>query len=679
MSRRSALPGYLAVVAFLFCILYVAHAATISISPNTGTFSVGSTFDVSVFLDTQNQSVNVIDLYLQFPPDELQVVSPSVGQSIISVWTSPFQYDNIRGAAHFQGGIPGGINVSSGLISTLKFRVRKIGVATVKISGDSKALLNDGNGTNALENTQDGIFSLILPPPAGPIIASPTHPDQSRWYSDSTVTFTWASDASVEGYSYMLDGNPISVPDDVVKGTKTSIAYSGVSDGTHYFHIKALRGGVWGGTSHFAVNIDSAPPADFPIGIQPSQLVTDSNLLFSFSTTDSQSGINHYEYAAVLVSAADAASIGEAIQPFFAEAGSPVELNLGQGTYDIIVRAYDNAGNLREETKRIYVANSFLAFFLNPWTIGVSIALLLLLSYIGWHMRKLHLKSSRITDDNIPKSIASQIRELKKYRERYGKMSMFFLILSASLILGTFVNGTRVNAAILPVTLAQSVQPNISVSPPVITTVSGDISNDEIFYIGGTTAKPNTAVLIYLQNMAAGEIIEEATVSDSQGKWFYRHNSFLNVGKYIIWVEAKSVGSFSPPSSQKQLNVTPTAIQFGSSRLSYETLYIGLSILLFLAAIGLALFLVFRGLEEYKKHRRFSKEIKEAEEAVRRGFAVIKHDIEMELEVIKKAKFSRKLSAEEKEKEFQLLKDLDKVQNYIGKEVFDIEQIEFGG
>ena len=68
------------------------------------------------------------------------------------------------------------------------------------------------------------------------------------------------------------------------------------------------------------------------------------------------------------------------------------------------------------------------------------------------------------------------------------------------------------------------------------------------------------------------------------------------------------------------------------------------------------------------------KEVKEAEEAVKRGFAVLKRDIEAELSVIHKAKLNKALSLEEKQKEEQLLKDLSEMERYVGREVWDIEK-----
>src|SRR5689334_8031 len=110
----------LGVILSLFSITPKAFAAnvTLSLSPASGTFVVDSTFEVSVFLNTNGQSVNTIDLNLRFPQDKLQLVSSSTGKSIIGIWTSVPKYDNATGKISLVGGIPGGVNVTQGLITT---------------------------------------------------------------------------------------------------------------------------------------------------------------------------------------------------------------------------------------------------------------------------------------------------------------------------------------------------------------------------------------------------------------------------------------------------------------------------------------------------------------------------------------------------------------------------------
>src|SRR5438105_3909591 len=72
-------------------------AAILSASPSTGTFTVGSTFDVSILIDTEHSSINAVEASLSFPPDKIQLVSPSSGKSLLGVWTLQPSVNNQTG------------------------------------------------------------------------------------------------------------------------------------------------------------------------------------------------------------------------------------------------------------------------------------------------------------------------------------------------------------------------------------------------------------------------------------------------------------------------------------------------------------------------------------------------------------------------------------------------------
>src|SRR3989344_1021647 len=98
--------------AYFFLIFFLprsALATILSVSPATGSFHVGSTFSISLLLDTEGKSINAIQAFLSFPPDLLQVVSPSAGGSIVGVWTVPPKFNNTTGRINLEGGIPSGI------------------------------------------------------------------------------------------------------------------------------------------------------------------------------------------------------------------------------------------------------------------------------------------------------------------------------------------------------------------------------------------------------------------------------------------------------------------------------------------------------------------------------------------------------------------------------------------
>jgi hypothetical protein len=650
-----------------------AESASLFLTPNTGSFVVDSTFEVSVYLDTQGESINTIELNIKFPPDKLQLVSSSTGKSIIGIWTSQPKYNNQAGTIYLVGGIPGGINVSKGLISTFTFRVRAVGSAVVKFD-NSRVLLNDGLGTEVLTQNYNSIYDLTLPPPAGPVVISDTHPDQSQWYKGTTASLKWSGEGGEQGFSYILSDEAVDIPDDISEGVQRNVVYQSLSEGRHYFHIKSLRNGVWGGTTHYAINVDPTPPADFGVEIIPDARTTRIQPVLQFATTDASSGLDHYELRIVpLNQPADNADGNE----FFIEAQSPYVANqLELGDYDVIVRAFDKAGNIREVTQRMQIVTSMFRYISGrgiefgnlmylPWWLALLllILLILLLAYIARRLRRWHQYLDRRAEKKeLPAMVQQQISELQKYRTKYGKLAAFVLAVLVSLAIGPSV---KAEEDVLP--------------PPVVTTVSHDISDKDIFYLGGETSVPNAEVVIYLQSLESSATQSEEVQADENGEWFYRHDALLPAGQYVLWTQTKVGEQLSPPSPQLALNVETTAINFGATRISFVTLYMILALVFGVAVILLLIYVVYKFFHGRRKHQSIIMQIAEAEASVRRGFAVLNRDIQAELAVIKRAKLNKKLTDEEQVKESQLLKDLDEIEQYLSKEIWDIEESERTG
>ncbi|MDI6704522.1 MAG: fibronectin type III domain-containing protein [bacterium] len=109
-------------------------------------------------------------------------------------------------------------------------------------------------------------------PPPAPVITSSTHPDQNNWYSNNDPVFNFStSDVSgIAGYSYVLDQAQDTIPDNESEGIDTTVPYTDVADGVHWFHVKAKNGaGLWGDTSHYKIKVDVTPPdavtIDYPV------------------------------------------------------------------------------------------------------------------------------------------------------------------------------------------------------------------------------------------------------------------------------------------------------------------------------------------------------------------------------------------------------------------------------
>ena len=212
---------------------------------------------------------------------------------------------------------------------------------------------------------------------------------------------------------------------------------------------------------------------------------------------------------------------------------------------------------------------------------------------------------------------------------------------------------------------------NVRLDPPVVTLFPKSISNDEILYIGGNAGVPQAQVLIYLQNIDTGATENRVAVTDENGAWFYSFPRFLEASRYIAWTQLKVANDVSPPSPKFDLLVAKTAIQIGGARLSYEDFYLFLLIIFALAFVGLLAFVLYHGYHVRLKNQRLKQAIKDAEDSIKRGFAVLRKDIELELDLMRRAKLKNELSVEEKMREEKLLNDLETVSQYVNKEIWE--------
>lgn len=398
-----------------------AEGASLYLSPASGSFFVGSTFDVSVFVNTGGEDVNAVEINIKFDPTKLQVASPTAGKSFIEVWVSQPAYSNTKGEMSFIGGIPTpGINTTAGLVSTVTFRAIAPGQTTVLFQGSSKVLRNDPKGTNILTSTGRGVYELLIPPPEGPKVFSPTHPDKNKWYKNNNPTFSWEKEEGVTDFSYSFNKDPVGVPDSQSEGDYTSVSYSNVADGIWYFHVKAQKEGVWGGTSHYPVQIDATPPAAFTPTIEPAVKTTERQPLISFITTDALSGMGYYQIKYIDITPEKK----EEKAGFFVEATSPYKLpSLEIGKYLIVVRAYDKAGNYREEIVKIQIfPEGFLitkkgiqyrGIIVFWWMlITVLITILTLIGIYLWQKHRIFLQKKKTKLNGIEKRIESHRKRI---------------------------------------------------------------------------------------------------------------------------------------------------------------------------------------------------------------------------------------------------------------------------
>lgn len=387
--------------------------AEIFISPASGTFLVGSTFEAPIYINTKGSSINVIDLKINFDPTKLSITNPSGGKSIFDMWIEVPKYDNARGTASFTGSINNGLVTSSGLIVTMTFKVLSSGTTRVSVASDTAAYLNDGLGSEILTNKASALYNLQNKAPNGVNIYSETHPFQDNWYNNNSPVFSWDTNPNVNGFSVLFDTTAQSIPSNQITNNQTAQNYENIKDGIWYFHVRTLAKGVWGATSNFAIRIDTKPPAEF-------KLTTSSykdndggkKYMISFLTTDTLSGVDHYEVGVI-----NKDNI-ENSNPIFIETQSPYFVPIKQTEKArVIVRAFDRAGNIQESYVDLYPMFSLLQL-VKKFGIYLLLLLLLLLliellmHYMFGHHILDHIKRAYRVFKNM--SQKENLEELKK-------------------------------------------------------------------------------------------------------------------------------------------------------------------------------------------------------------------------------------------------------------------------
>ncbi|MCK5561360.1 MAG: hypothetical protein KAJ51_12225, partial [Thermoplasmata archaeon] len=188
-------------------------------------------------------------------------------------------------------------------------------------------------------------LKIDLTNPGKPTISSDTH-TENTWTSDSNPDFYWniPSDSSgIAGYSYILDQNTATVPNNAIDGAATTKSYTGKSDGVWYFHIKAKdNAGNWGSTDHYKIKIDVSPPSA-PTITSTTHLDdawTKNNApAFEWSVPADLSGISGFSYILDQTPTTTPDTSSEGIATTISYTNKP------DGIWYFHVRAKDQAGN----------------------------------------------------------------------------------------------------------------------------------------------------------------------------------------------------------------------------------------------------------------------------------------------------------------------------------------------
>lgn len=375
----------------LFSLLfaYPVFAATMTVSPATGTFSNQSTFTVHVEVNT-DQAINGAEGTLQFPLNKLEVVGIDKSQSIMSLWVQEpaFSANGSTGLIKFSAiKLNPGYTGSRGNVFNVTFHVKDVGVANVSFSSGD-ILANDGMGTNILDAFGGGIFSLtdgvIIPTvpapsvggspvigPSRPVMTSSAMPqmpfvkywiqddrggdvlfstsnEAPRWSNSPFAKLTWDLPPDVVSVASAFDDEPDTIPTERSTGLNTQLLPF-VSEGTHYFHIAFVNGMGMGQVLHFPVLVDFRGPKSFTIDFDGEEIsnggihsTSNPRPRLSFFTEDDLSGLDHYQFK---LNSGDWSAVQ--LEPDGTFILPKLESQL---RYELALRAFDLAGNSADAT-----------------------------------------------------------------------------------------------------------------------------------------------------------------------------------------------------------------------------------------------------------------------------------------------------------------------------------------
>ena len=92
---------------FLFLPL-VVKGAILYFEPSKGEYHLGDTFIVDLRIDTEGECINTVKAIVGFPKEILEAKDFSTGNSILTLWLQTPKIDQKEGLISFAGGIPGG-------------------------------------------------------------------------------------------------------------------------------------------------------------------------------------------------------------------------------------------------------------------------------------------------------------------------------------------------------------------------------------------------------------------------------------------------------------------------------------------------------------------------------------------------------------------------------------------
>ena len=425
IKRRLATSALVGPLLFLFP--FWAHAATLSFSPQSGTYFAGRSFSVSVLVSSPDQAMNAVQGEISFPTKQLEVLSISQTNSIVTLWVQNPTFSNQDGTIDFGGVSPNpGFQGNGGNIITIRFEAKNSGSAMLAFNSGS-VLANDGMGTDIL--TSMGSANLTIAPlvsaPAStastlgntgilssPIIINSTPSiTLGQWYNLDQISFNWSVPADAEGVDYTISNDSNLQLSDVNQGMASQASYdlSQFSDGVWYFFVSFESGDTWSPPAVKEVMLDRTPPEPFVI-TRVDTIQSDVRPVFAWTANDGSSGIDHYDVKIGDGDWFNASSIQNGSSSYM------LPLQSLTSSRKLTVRAFDKAGNFTDASINFSVstigepceASAFFcefSLFVTRWMWIIFI--LFMISAVSTHAYIFHLLRWK----------SRSLEEMKKFKD----------------------------------------------------------------------------------------------------------------------------------------------------------------------------------------------------------------------------------------------------------------------
>ena len=311
MNRAIILSGLLLVLFLSHGVIAHAQNASLSLSPNTGTYPVGEPFTVEIRIDTGGAEIGTADASISFDPSHVAFESVSDEGSVFSnishdSRTNPGKVD-ISGIISY--GKPA-FTGRNGLFAQITF-IPLQNVATELHFANAAATpplslgASVGQLANILSNLNAATYTFVPKEnlPAAAMVAgaqdgfeiTPLPVPDNEWFGTTTVKLSWTLPSGVEEMRTIVSKQPDDEPTEVYQVPLSTVTLKDLEEGTNYFLLQFKSGGEWDSVIKHPVKVDVSDP-DYVIAKEViREDASDPRVAFAIEASDTQSGVYRYE------------------------------------------------------------------------------------------------------------------------------------------------------------------------------------------------------------------------------------------------------------------------------------------------------------------------------------------------------------------------------------------------